>query len=144
MTAPQPARYPRANPTPLDRPYWEGLAEGEVRVQVCGNCGARLWYPRPMCSKCYSEDLAWKPIEPRGTVYTYTVTHQRTGFAFDLSRPFVVAVVELDADTDVRMVGQLVGVDPDQVAVGLKVKGGIVRTGPDPDASLTLQFQVAG
>jgi uncharacterized protein len=144
VTAPKPPRYPRSSPGPLDQPYWDGLAAGEVRVQRCADCGARQWYPRPMCTRCYSFELAWERIDPHGAVLSFTVTHQRTGFAFDLDSPFTVAVVQFAADPDIRMAGRLVGLSPAEVAIGLPVRGFVTPVGTEADAPVALQFGAEG
>ena len=39
-------------------PYWSALAQGRLEVQQCLDCGRWTWPPRPVCSKCQSDDLA--------------------------------------------------------------------------------------
>jgi uncharacterized OB-fold protein len=141
VTAPKPVRHPRSSPSPLDQPYWDGLSVGEVRVQRCETCGARQWYPRPMCSRCYGFQLTWEPIEPHGRIYSFTVTHQRTGFSFDLRNPFVLAVVEFAADVSVRMAGQLIDVPPGEVSIDMPVRGVVAPASTDDDAPAALQFR---
>jgi uncharacterized protein len=119
-------RHPRPQPTPLDTPYWDGLAEGMLRIQKCAECGTYQWYPRPLCSNCYSEQLEWEPVATAGTLYSYTVTHQRTGFAFDESLPFVVAVVDITEAPGVRLTGLLRDI-PGDPKPGMPVRG-IIKT----------------
>jgi uncharacterized OB-fold protein len=119
----QPARYPRPHPTPLDRPYWDGLREERLVLQRCAECARFQWFPRPRCTQCASLRLSWEPVEPRGELFTYTITHQRVGFAFDELSPFAVGIVELPVPGVVRMAGLLRDVPPDAVQVGLSLRG---------------------
>src|SRR5437762_214494 len=60
----------------LDTPHWEGLREGEVRVQRCARCGHWIWAPQPVCPRCHGFELSWPAVEPAGTVYSWTRTWQ--------------------------------------------------------------------
>ena len=129
-------RYPRPWPTVLDKPYWEALRREELVIQVCLDCGIFQWFPRVACVKCYSEGLAWQSVDPRGTVFTYTTTHQRVGFAFDRQAPYIVAVVEFPVPGTVRMAGVLRGVSAEEVRIGLPVRAAFRHGGTDDETVL--------
>jgi len=112
---------PHPAPTPTSQPYWDGLAQGELRVQRCDACGSWVHYPRHRCPVCLSDRLAWHPVAPDGTVYTFTVARRPTAPPFADEVPQVIAVVELDVG--VRMTTTLVGIDPADVRVGMRVTG---------------------
>ena len=82
-------------PTPVSRPFWAGLADGKVMLQRCGACERWVFYPRNRCPGCLSPDLDWHEVSGKGTLYTYTVTHQATSPHFAGDVPQVLAVVEL-------------------------------------------------
>jgi uncharacterized OB-fold protein len=106
-------------PTPTSQPFWDGLAHGELRVQHCDACGAWAHYPRHRCPRCLSDRLSWHTVEQDGTVYTFTVARRPTAPPFADEMPQVIAVVELRVG--VHVTTTLVGVDPDDVRVGLPV-----------------------
>ena len=55
----------------------------------------------------------------RGTVYSYTVTHQDVpGY----TAPFAVVIVELEEQAGLRMVSNVVDVPPDDVRIGMPVE----------------------
>jgi len=89
-------RKPLPAPSEVSRPYWEGLREGVVRVQRCGECGRHVFYPRAVCPFCLSQGLEWTRLSGRGRVYSYTVVRRamHPGFAEDV--PYVYAMVELE------------------------------------------------
>jgi uncharacterized OB-fold protein len=58
-------------------------------------------------------------VSGRGTVYSYTVTHQDVpGY----EAPFAVVIVELEEQAGLRMVSNVVDVPPDDVRIGLPVE----------------------
>jgi uncharacterized OB-fold protein len=113
-----PAQLPPLVSDSDSRPYWEGLAQGELRIQRCDACSRHVFYPRAICPHCSSEQLSWVTTTGKGTIYSYTVAHQAFGpFADEV--PFVVAIVELAEG--VRMMTRIVGTPPEQVRIGATV-----------------------
>jgi uncharacterized OB-fold protein len=110
-------------PQPLidsdSRPYWEGLARGELRIQQCDNCSRHVFYPRSICPHCFSQKLSWITAAGRGTIYSYTVVHQAYGAFADIV-PFVIAIVELEEK--VRMMTRIVNTPREEIAIGKPVR----------------------
>ena len=100
------------------RPYWEGLALGELRIQICNSCGKTVFYPRAICPHCFSDQLLWMAASGRGTIYSYTVAHQAFG-PFAADAPFIVIIVELEEG--VRMMSRLLDAPRERVTVGAQV-----------------------
>lgn len=111
----------RAFPVPdaVSLPFWEGIAEGVLRVQRCGACGRHVFYPRAVCPYCASSELDWVDASGRGRIHSYTVVHRGPPEYRD-EVPYVVALVELDEG--VRMMARLVDVEPAAVSVDLPVE----------------------
>jgi uncharacterized OB-fold protein len=111
----------RAYPVPdaVTRPFWEGVAEGVLRLQRCAGCGRHVFYPRAVCPYCTSADLAWVEAGGSGTVHSFTVVHRAPAEYRD-EVPYVVALVDLDEG--VRMMTRLVDVGPAAVRVGMPVE----------------------
>jgi uncharacterized OB-fold protein len=76
-------------------------------------CERPVWYPRDVCPGCLGESLEWRTASGGGVVYACTVEHKA-------EPPYVVALVELDEG--VRMLTNVVGCPPEQVAVGDRVR----------------------
>ncbi len=68
--APQP---PLPEPDPVTQFFWDGIAEGELRIQRCQNCGHYLHYPKVLCRYCQSDDLKGERVSGRATLYTWTI-----------------------------------------------------------------------
>lgn len=92
MTVP----VPLPEVTDLTRPYWDGLAEGELRFQRCGKC-RNAWLPaREECPRCLSDAVGWEAAGGRGRLVSWVVYHQAVHASFADRVPYNVAVVELD------------------------------------------------
>ena len=107
-------------PTPVSRPFWEGLADGKVRIQKCDACGTWVFYPRSRCSSCLSDRLRWRDVSGKGTLYTFTIARQPTSPHFADETPQLLAVVELDEG--VRLMSLLHGCTIDEVEIGMPVR----------------------
>jgi hypothetical protein len=102
------------------RGFWEALARHELYFQRCRDCGTKRLYPRALCTSCLSSATEWVRASGRGTVYTFTVTHQNQAPGFRDELPYVLAVVELEEG--VRLMTNVVGGTPDAVRIGMPVE----------------------
>jgi uncharacterized OB-fold protein len=105
--------------TAENRAFWTGGAERELRVQRCEACRRWVHPPASACPNC-SGELAAKPVSGRGTVFTFTVNHQ--AFRPEVPTPYVIAIVELAEQPDLRIPTNLVNCDPERVTCGLPVR----------------------
>jgi 3-oxo-4,17-pregnadiene-20-carboxyl-CoA hydratase alpha subunit len=112
--------------------FWEGTAEGELRIQHCPACGRLRHPPGPMCPSCGAEKQDWIVAGGRGTVFSYVVHHHPK--VPGKQPPFVVALVELEEG--VRMLGELIDADPATVSIGMPVEVALTKI----DDELTLPF----
>ena len=92
---------------------------GEIR---CQSCGFYVHYPRPICNRCLSEELAPEEVSGRGTLYAYTVAVQPFHPYFVDKVPYVLAVVELEEQAGLRVTTDIVDCDEDRLKVGLAVE----------------------
>jgi uncharacterized OB-fold protein len=112
------------------RGFWEGCAQGELRVQRCDECGRRRFPPRPMCPACQSFRMTWEAVSGAGRVWSHVVAHPPLLPPYGDHAPYNVVVVALDEDPGLRMVGNLVdgpgarldSVDPDTISIGEPVQ----------------------
>jgi uncharacterized OB-fold protein/acyl dehydratase len=99
--------------------FWAGTRLGELRIQRCGGCGVLRHPPGPACPRCGSIGKAeYQVAAGTGTVYSYVVHHHPPVPGKKL--PIIVALVELTEG--VRMLGELTGVDPGDVSIGMPVR----------------------
>jgi len=105
--------------TPETRPFWDGLAAGQLRLQRCRDCDSVIWYPRGLCPQCGSVGLAWFTASGRGTIYSFTVLRRALG-PFGQAVPYVVAYVELAEGP--RVLTNIVHCEPGLVRIGQPVE----------------------
>jgi uncharacterized OB-fold protein len=113
------AERPFPVPDAVTRPFWDGVAEGVLRLQRCADCDRHVFYPRAVCPRCMSSDLEWVEANGAGLVHSFTVVH-RAPADFREEVPYVVALIDLDEG--VRMMTRLVDVEPAAVVVGMPVE----------------------
>lgn len=107
-----------------DAPYWEGLREGELRVQRCGDCRTWLWGPRRMCPNCHGFRLGFEAVPMTGLVYSWCRTHHPYMAEYADRVPYISVVVELPRAGGVRLLGLL---DGDEAAIGDRLTGFVER-----------------
>ena len=119
MTEARPFRVlPRV--TDQTQPFWTGGAEGELRFLRCQACGYFVHPPGPVCPQDLSRELEWEAVSGRATVHTYTVNHQP--WYPGLDPPYVVAIVTMEEQDDLRLMTNIVGCPPEAVNVGMAVQ----------------------
>jgi uncharacterized protein len=110
--------------------FWAGTAAGELRIQRCEGCGQLRHPPGPRCPACGAAKPGYQVAAGTGEIYSYLVHHHPPVPGKQL--PIVVALVTLTEG--VRMVGELLGVPPGQVRIGLPVRAEFIQV----DDELTL------
>lgn len=111
---------PLPQPTLASAGFWHSGADGVLRVPHCRACDRRFMPPLPTCPTCRSEDVALEPVGGRGTVVAVTITYQAWLPTFP--PPYVLAVVALEEDDRARITTNIVGCDPDEVRIGMRVR----------------------
>lgn len=99
--------------------FWTSGKDGRLRILRCEACRYLVHPPAPVCPTCLGRSLSPDVLSGRASVATFTVNHHPWDGS---SEPWVVAIVELDEQADVRLMTNIVGVDPDEVAIGMPVQ----------------------
>jgi uncharacterized protein len=108
------------DPTPESAAFWAGGQRGELLIYRCANCGHWFHPPAPACFRCRSRDVAPEPVSGRASVAAFTVNRHQWFEGFP--PPYVVAIVELDEEPDVRLTTQIVDCPVDDVRTGMPVE----------------------
>lgn len=106
--------------------YWEAAREGRLVTQRCGRCGRLRHPPRPMCPTCHAVEHEIVDLAGTGVVYSYSILHHPQNPAFT----YPVIAVLVDLDEGIRIVSNLIDIEPSQVRIGLPVQ---VRFEPTRD-----------
>ena len=96
--------FPPRLDTDLCKPFYEGLAAGELRITACPECGTFYWYP-PEVLPCHPESHAvWKPLSGEGTIYSFTTVERSLLPGADpASVPHTILLVEPAEAPQTRM-----------------------------------------
>lgn len=124
---------PIPEPTPVSRPFWDGLAQHRIRVQYSPSLGRCVFYPRTLAPGTLADDLQWREIDGEGTLYTFTIARRPTGPPWADVLPQLLAVVQWDAGP--KFSTELVDVDPGDVGIGMRVEPVFYDL---PEAGITL------
>ncbi len=95
------------------------LAEGRFMIQRSASTGLHVFYPRVVMPCSGEADLEWVEASGEGTVYATTVTRRRAEKGGDYN----VALIDLAEGP--RMMSRVVGIDPTEVTIGMKVQARI-------------------
>jgi uncharacterized protein len=125
----QPNTAPFGNLTPMTRklpaltadtaPFWQGGARGVLQIHYCAGCHRFFHPPNPICPACNSFEVAPLPVSGKGRVVTFTIN--RHAWTPQLAEPYVVAVIELAEQANLRLLSNIVGCDSNEVAIGMPV-----------------------
>ncbi|HYL52008.1 MAG TPA: OB-fold domain-containing protein [Acidimicrobiia bacterium] len=108
---------PAPRPTDDSAVYWDAVARHKLVAQCCGVCGKLRHPPRPMCPHCRSLEWHVQRLAGTGSLYSYAVLHHPRSPLF--AYPLLAALVDLDEG--VRIVTNLVGVEPADIRVGMRL-----------------------
>jgi uncharacterized OB-fold protein len=106
-------------PDGVSSEFWSAAAQGRLLIQHCPACGHRQFYPRGVCVVCGTTP-EWEEASGRGVVHTFTVIRQNYARPFRDMLPYVVAIIELEEG--VRMMGNVLDCEPDDVRIGMPVQ----------------------
>jgi uncharacterized OB-fold protein len=108
------------DPTAESRDFWTGGQRGELMISRCHRCRHFFHPPAPACWRCRSTDVAPEAVSGRATVAAFTINRQP--WIPGLEPPYIVAMVELVEEPDVRLITNVVGLSEKDIRVGLPVE----------------------
>ena len=100
--------------------YWTWGKDGKLAIYRCAACRSNVHPPTTFCPYCEERDVAPEAVSGRGRVITFTVNHKQC--APDLPVPFVLALVAIVEQPDVRLVGNIVGCPVEDVTFDMDVE----------------------
>jgi uncharacterized OB-fold protein len=99
--------------------FWRSGADGRLRILRCNPCGFWIHPPGPRCPRCLERDVEPREAGGGGTVVSCTVNRQP--WLPDFDPPYSIALVELEEQPGLRLLTNIVGVEPESVHIGMKV-----------------------
>ncbi|MGP3533997.1 Zn-ribbon domain-containing OB-fold protein [Microbacterium sp. RD1] len=104
----------------FSREYFTAWTEQRLVVQHCPRCGGWQHFPRPICIECGTVPV-FEEVPAIGTVYTFTIIRQMGMKPFRDEVPYAVVMVELD--NGVKIMGNLTDCPIEDVRIGMAVEG---------------------
>ena len=119
-----------------DATFRRYLETGQIRLQICDDCGRQVFPPRVLCPRCGRPDLTWSVIDGRAVVYSTTTVRQRP----DRGGDYNVCIVELTEGA--RMLSRVNDVAPADVAIGDQVAAVIDKIDDKPVVAFAREAKV--
>ena len=120
---PLPARGPVLRLLPRLEPenefFWTSGADGRLRFLRCTSCRRYVHPPGPRCPYCLETGLAPEAVSGRATLVAHTLNVQEW---IPGSGPYLIGLVAIDEQDDVRLTTNLVDVAPEDVRTGMAVE----------------------
>ena len=113
---------PRALPA-IDKDnkaYWTSGERGELTIYRCQDCNYYIHPPVRFCPQCESRNVEPEVVSGYGTVTTFTVNYKQ--WVPGLPETYVLALVSIAEQDDVRLVCNIVNCPSESVTFGMKVK----------------------
>ena len=99
--------------------FWTSGRDGHLRFLQCAACEYFVHPPAPVCPQCLGRDLAPDIVSGRATLLTFTVNHH----PWDGGEvPYAIGIVELDEQPGLRLMTNIIGVEPDDVRIGMRLE----------------------
>ena len=99
--------------------FWQGLKEGKIYATKCQKCGRLHFPPVADCGDCGSSNVKWTELEGEGEIETFTQVVVKPA-SFSNESNYIVAIARLKEG--VRALAWLIGVEREDVKVGMKVR----------------------
>ena len=123
----RPAGGPRSSPrgieppvTELSAPFWNATRDERFLLPWSTAREVPMWFPREVDPADPGQPIEWREASGEGTVYAVSVHHKPGPGRDPADGPYAVALVDLAEG--VRMMANVVGCPPDEVAVGAAVR----------------------
>ena len=122
-------------------------AEKKLMATRCKKCGTLWLPPRPICLKCYSEEIEWDEMKGKGKLVAFTIigvgpwTMISEGYNRD--NPYCSGIVKLNGGPSIS--AQILGVDaknPEGIKIGAPVTAEFIQFTEGDDAQTFLAFRV--
>lgn len=103
--------------------FWEAAAAHVLTLARCSACGMFVHPPDIVCPHCgtTSPNVVFSPVSGGGVVRSWTVMRQSFLPGFDDDLPFVLVDVELDEQSELRLIGRLLDGVAAPVRAGARV-----------------------
>ena len=111
---------PLPQPTLASAEFWASGNDGILRIAQCSDCGKRTHPQSVLCPDCHGRKLPLQPVSGKAVVVGVTINVQQ--WLPNFPPPYVIAIVALTEDPQVRLTTNIIGCEPTDVQVGTRVR----------------------
>lgn len=86
---------------------------------ICGNCGAKHFPPREVCTECRSTQMTSHEFDGHGELYSFTVLHSAP-LGYEAQTPYAVGMIKLDEGPMVE--AQITDVNSAELKIGERME----------------------
>lgn len=123
--------------SPYDKPMWDSVTTGALRLQRCAKCAQFRYPPGACCPNCLATEASWELISGRGRVLSWTVFHRQYLPAYPT--PTVCVAVQL-AEGPI-FIGNIDAAETTDLSLDAKVE---MIYGRHPDGYALPRFRLTG
>ncbi|MCB2073474.1 MAG: OB-fold domain-containing protein, partial [Novosphingobium sp.] len=102
--------------------HYRALAEQQLVINRCQDCGYWIYPHRPMCPECWSLNVKPEQVSGFGTVFMFTLLYQLRDPKSHIMEPLAVAAVELVEQKGLRYLSRIVNCAPEDIAHDMPVR----------------------
>ena len=113
---------PLPQPDPLTQFFWDGVNEHRLVILRCDACGFYLHLPKVVCRNCLSTSLTPAEVSGRGILSTWTIPMQPFDPYYQSQVPYVLAVVELEEQPNLKLVTNIVDCAEEDLRIDMPVE----------------------
>ena len=99
--------------------FWTSGVDGRLRFLQCDACSYLIHPPTSFCPNCQSRQSTPATVSGRGVVYSFTENHQQWDSDGDI---YIIGLVEIEEQPDIRLMTNIVEIDPQRVRIGMPVE----------------------
>jgi uncharacterized protein len=107
-------------PDELTQFFWDGTREGRLVIQQCSDCGMYVHLPKLLCPFCLSSSLTHSEVSGSGTLYSFTQAEHV--YHPGIPTPYILALVELDEQANLRMVSNITDSELEELSIGQRLQ----------------------
>lgn len=100
--------------------YWTWGRDRKLAIYRCDSCEYFVHPPVPFCPRCESHEVGPHAVSGRGRVVTFTVNYK--AWVPELPVPYVLALVAIDEQDDVRIACNITGCPAEAVTFDMAVE----------------------
>ena len=122
--------------TPHSTPFFTA---GTIQIQCCEDCNHAQHPPDDICYACQGRNLSFRAMPGTGRVESKAIVRHAVHPALADRIPYVIAIVSVDGAPGCSVPGNVVDCDPEDVAIGQKVRA-VFEEAVDPDSGTALRI----